>query len=244
MYNGQVGPEQLVATRSALQRVAVHVLARRRAAATGRIGLRVTPGGLSTPAFGPGPEVVRMAGPVLVHEIASERADRTMIGATLRELADFVGVDLQAPLDAGGDTPPVGDAEAALELDGPAIESLARWWHVGWRVLDEVAASLPPGSAATTIQVWPEHFDVATTLTLPSGVKLNLGFSPGDGYSAQPYAYVGPWEVDRPGDPDYWNAPFGAVLRADDVPGDDALARAACRQFVERGLSFLGQPGS
>jgi hypothetical protein len=52
-------------TRVALQQVAVHVLARRRHAMTGRFGLRPTPGGLGTPLFGEG-EVVRISGDVLV----------------------------------------------------------------------------------------------------------------------------------------------------------------------------------
>ena len=42
----------LTTTRLALQRLAVHVLARRRHAVTGRFGLRPAPGGLATPAFG------------------------------------------------------------------------------------------------------------------------------------------------------------------------------------------------
>ena len=55
-------------TRDALQRVATHVLARARFAATGRFGLRATPGGFGTPAFGDGVEVLRVAGEVLVRE--------------------------------------------------------------------------------------------------------------------------------------------------------------------------------
>src|SRR5438093_1388828 len=42
-------------TRGALQRVATHVLARARFLSTGKFGLRATPGGFGTPAFGASP---------------------------------------------------------------------------------------------------------------------------------------------------------------------------------------------
>ena len=42
--------------------------------------------------------------------------------------------------------------------------------------------------------------------------RVNLGASPGDGFHAEPYLYVGPWGPHRPGAPGFWNAPFGAVL--------------------------------
>ena len=60
---------------------------------------------------------------------------------------------------------------------------------------------------------------------------MNLGASPGDGSSAEPYLYVGPWGPRRPGDPAFWNAPFGAVL------GYAELRAAA--DPVEAGLAFL-----
>ena len=50
-------------TREVLHRVAAHVLGRRRYQVSGRFGLRASPGGFATPAFGDGPEVVRIAGP-------------------------------------------------------------------------------------------------------------------------------------------------------------------------------------
>ena len=50
-------------------------------------------------------------------------------------------------------------------------------------------------------------------------VRANLGASPGDAYEPEPYLYVGPWGPERPGDPGYWNAPFGAVLRRGELAG-------------------------
>ncbi|MEM9514592.1 MAG: hypothetical protein AAGA42_07000 [Actinomycetota bacterium] len=62
---------------------------------------------------------------------------------------------------------------------------------------------------------------------LADGDGINLGGSPGDGFSAEPYLYVGPWSANRPGDPDYWNAPFGAVLTRGELieRGADAAGR-------------------
>jgi hypothetical protein len=44
------------------------------------------------------------------------------------------------------------------------------------------------------------------------GGGANIGFSPGDEEVAEPYVYVGPRDTSRLDD-DFWNAPFGAVLR-------------------------------
>lgn len=68
-----------------------------------------------------------------------------------------------------------------------------------------------------TIQLWPEHFDAATTVTLPSMEPVDLGFSPGDGFESEPYLSVGPWGAARPGDPRFWNVPFGSMRRHSDV---------------------------
>ena len=67
-------------------------------------------------------------------------------------------------------------------------------------------------------------------------VRVNLGFSAGDSFSAEPYAYVGPWDDRRPGDPAYWNAPFGAY-----VPRSKAGDADACAAFVRAGLARLAE---
>jgi hypothetical protein len=57
-----------------------------------------------------------------------------------------------------------------------------------------------------------------------------------------PYLYVGPWTEDRPGDAAYWNAPFGAVLRATDVVGlPPSEAQAVAVAFLRRGLDLLAR---
>ncbi|HET6954184.1 MAG TPA: hypothetical protein VFI47_27720 [Acidimicrobiales bacterium] len=224
----------LTATRLALHQVAVHVLARRRHTLTGRIGLRPAPGGLATPAFGDGGEVVRVCGGVLVVEHDGALVSTPL--TTLAAAADLVGVDLAADLSVGRDTPPLADPSAPLALDAGAVRALGDWWGLGATVLDEVAA-LPLVSAASAPQIWPEHFDHAAVVEA-GGARFNVGASPGDGGEPGPYLYVGPWGDDRPGDPAYWNAPFGAVLRRADLEGagpDERRDRALA--FVRQGLS-------
>jgi hypothetical protein len=95
---------------------------------------------------------------------------------------------------------------------------------------------------AATIQLWPEHFDVGTSLDPGGGGDggggdggVNLGFSPGDGFSDEPYVYVGPRGAARPGPSAYWNAPFGAVLPRSQVGDADD-----CGTFIRTGLDRLG----
>ncbi len=221
-------------TRADLHRIAVHVLGRRRAAVSGRFGLRASPLGVATPAFGPEPEVVRAAGPHLVREVGAQARSMPMDGATLAELAAFVETDLTSDFSAGPATPEPGPPDEPLHLVEEDLDALYGWFDLGWRVLDVVTSDQAPGRGWATIQLWPEHFDVGTGLDLGSGRGVNLGFSPGDAFSEEAYVYVGPWGPERPGDPGYWNAPFGAVVPQS--AADDAEAAAA---FLRRGLALL-----
>lgn len=225
----------LVTNRHTLQRVATHVLARRRHAVSGRFGLRATPGGIGTPAFGPPEalEVVRTSGPWLVHERAGEVRVVAMHGATLAELAALVDVDLSAEFSVGKDTPEVGDADAALTLDAGAALDLAAWYDLGWRALDLIGLD---ATAPAPIQLWPEHFDASCLLSIGPGAddKCDAGLSPGDHHHSEPYLYVGPWVSRRPGDPAYWNAPFGAL-----VPRSAISSVADAVAFYTEGLSRL-----
>jgi hypothetical protein len=227
------------ATRRTLHLVAAHVLGRRRFAVAGRFGLRASPGGFATPAFGDGPEVIRVAGTSLVREVGNEARAMTIDGSSLRELARFVDVDIDAPFSVGPETPVYGTPETPLHLDTAATTSIANWYELGWNVLDELISSLPGDAEPATIQLWPEHFDAASHVGLASRDRVNVGFSAGDASVPEPYCYVGPWGTDRPGDPGFWNAPFGAVLRATqaDMTPDQ---RAACLAFFRAGLRNAG----
>jgi hypothetical protein len=231
-------PPAFAPTRATLHRVAAHVLGRRRHDATGRFGLRASPGGLSTPAFGDGPETLRITGGTLVREAGGKCAYRTVAGSTIRELAAFAGTDVEPPFSAGADTPPAGDVDAPLEMDTDAARVLADWYQLGWRVLDEVVASLPVTAEPDVIQLWPEHFDVGTNVGTSNGTRVNLGASPGDALFGEPYLYLGPWGNDRPGDAAYWNAPFGSVLGWSAI-GDGPRGVDAGVRFLCTGLQYL-----
>jgi hypothetical protein len=228
-------------TRVDLQRVAVHVLARRRHAASGRFGLRATPGGFGTPSFGPPeePEVLRVSGTTLLHEAGGSVRTASLVGTSLGELAAFAGVDLAAPFSAGDDTPEVGDPRATLAVDPAAAAELASWFDLGWRALDAVVDG---AREPTALQLWPEHFDAGCSVVVGPGPddRANLGASPGDDACPEPYLYVGPWGARRPGDPRYWNAPFGAVLVASAMPADDRARAEAAVAFLRRGIALLG----
>jgi len=242
--------ETLVCTRLDLQRVATHVLARRRHAVSGRFGLRATPGGFGTPAFGEAIEVLRVSGMQLVREVGGDASFLSLGGACLADLAAFAGADLTRPFDAGPETPPLGDAQSPLAIDPDAAATLADWFGLGWRAVDAAGGrgGVDGGSAArpSVLQLWPEHFDAGCSVAVGRGAddRCNLGVSPGDGSSDEPYLYVGPWGPERPGDPTYWNAPFGAVLPRSAVLRSAAVGSAASLAtavaFFRRGLSALG----
>lgn len=234
-------PATYTTTRDTLQRVATHILARRRHYLCGKFGLRSTPGGIGTPACGPEHETLRITATWLVRERAGSAASTTSLdlaSATLADAATVAEVDLVAPFEAGHDTPPLGDPSAPLDVDPAAADALAEWFSFGWATLDTTLAALGPAAEPTVVQLWPEHFDAAVDVATAPGNRVNLGASPGDGFSGQPYLYVGPWEPERPGDPAYWNAPFGAVLTYDQLLGAADPAPLAVA-FLARGVELL-----
>jgi hypothetical protein len=100
----------------------------------------------------------------------------------------------------------VGDA---LDIDTDEVAALLDWYAVG-------AAALATFAPDTVAVLWPEHADLAITVD-----EVNYGVSPGDGFSAEPYAYVGPWTV--PDDP-FFGAPFGAVRTRSQAPDAESVA--------------------
>lgn len=218
-------------TRAVLHLLSAHVLGRRRHEVTGRFGLRAAPGGFGTPAFGDPLEVVRVSGTVLVREVGGDSSTMAIAGRSLRQLAEFAGTDIDRPFSVGDETPPIDDPDKPLELEETTVRLLARWYALGWVVMDRFLDALGDDAGPATIQLWPEHFDAGTNVAVPGASRLNVGFSPGDTFEPEPYAYVGPWGPERPGDARFWNAPFGAVLAASEV--------LAHPDPVRRGLDFL-----
>ncbi len=152
-------------------------------------------------------------------------------GASLRDLAAIAGVDLAADLDIGHDTPEVGDIHAPIELDCAASTEIAAWFGIVAAALDRALAGTPAAARPSVIRLWPEHFDVAIDAAAATDLRVNLGGSPGDDFSSEPYLYVGPWTDARPGDPTFWNAPFGAALARTQLSVDDPIGSATAFLF-------------
>jgi hypothetical protein len=83
--------------------------------------------------------------------------------------------------------------------------------------------------------LWPEHFDVGMT-----AAGINYGASPGDDQIPDPYLYVGPHDGPPPGDPAFWNAPFGAARTFRQI-GTATEAAAYFRDARARALTYTGR---
>ncbi len=231
MAEPQASPA-LQSTREALHALAEHVLSPARYAVTGRIGLRAAPGGIETPPFGPGTRVVGVDGVELVVAEAGPEGEgvfrRSRI-TTLRAAAEFVGVTPGAPADLYKPTTPLS-LDAPLVLDEAAARLLTDWFMLGDAALGEFAAAYA-GDEPTSAQLWPEHFDLAIT-----AAAVNYGFSPGDGYVAAPYAYVGPHGGPPAHGDGFWNAPFGATRLLGEITSIEQAV-----DFLVEGRTRLGR---
>lgn len=186
-------------TRRSLHGVAELLLAGPQHRATGRIELAVTDGGFTTVA---GP-ALRVEG----GELVTDSARVPLAGRTYSEVAAEAGVTAGEPAGVYSGGPGV-HPEETITFDADTLNALLRAYSIGDRALREFAPDTAP-------VLWPEHFDVAIVLD-----EVNYGVSPGDGYSGEPYAYVGPFEA-REGE--FWNAPFGAAKPLRDL-GDAVTA--------------------
>jgi uncharacterized protein YqgV (UPF0045/DUF77 family) len=200
----------LAAARLGLHAMADQVLAGARMDVDGEVGLVVTDDGFATP-----DESVRVVGTSLV--AGSTMQPITTVRAALAQCGRIdVGSRPYAPVTAD-----VG-IDDQLALDFASVSALQAWWRLGRDALTVAA----PGAEIT---LWPEHFDVATVVG-----EVNLGASPGDDFSAEPYVYVGPWARPLPEDP-FWNAPFGAMRTWSEIRSVDVAAA-----FFAEGLARAG----
>ncbi len=232
-------PARYDEARTVLQVVAAQLLARRRFALDGHIGLRPTPGGFGTLAAGPHAEVVRVAGTWLLRERTGSPSVTDVLdlrSTDWQTAADWVEVDLTAAVELGGDAPEVGDPGAVIGLDPAAAATVAEWLSLGGQALDTVVAERG-GTDGSVVQLWPEHFDAGCDVATASG-RANLGASTGDGFHPEPYLYVGPHSRERPGDTGFWNAPFGAVVGHSEIAvAVDPIG--AMVEFLHQGLGLL-----
>lgn len=213
--------EKLVATRQILHVLAEHLLAGDLSRRTGKIGLRVTRGGFGQPEVLEGGERrrIRLDGASIV--VLQGDHERWHPLTTAAELAAFAATELGAPT-GSYEAETVLDASATVDVDAESAQVLAGWFDLVNTALEDVrrrhAAAEP-----TIVQLWPEHFDAACTIS-----EVNLGGSPGDADHPEPYLYVGPW-TQRTGP--FWNEPWGASVSWRGVP--DVPAAVA---FLEEGL--------
>lgn len=182
-------------TRRSLHGVAEVVLAGPQFRRVGDIRLRVGSGRFTTWTE----PTVAVVGDELVHE----QGRLPMDGRTYDELARAAGLEATRLDDVYHDGPDV-DLSARIVVDRDCALRLLQALSVG----DTALRALGGGGEPV---LWPEHFDVGTTVG-----EVNFGVSPGDAYLPDPYAYVGPHQQVAGA---FWNAPFGAARPIDDLGG-------------------------
>jgi hypothetical protein len=197
-----MGHDELAVTRRSLHGVAELVLAGPQYRATGKLRLGVVPGGFATVLT----PRLRVDGP----EVAgAEGAAVAIAGRTPRALGAELGVAAGRPegaYDGGSGV----DPDETLVLDAGLAAVVLGALAVG----QEALLAFAPGE---TPVLWPEHFDVAIRVH-----DVNFGVSPGDGFSAEPYAYVG--VASAPAGDTFWNAPFGAAAALRELPDAAAVS--------------------
>jgi hypothetical protein len=198
----EMGEQELAATRRSLHGVAELVLAGPQYRATGRLRLRIVPGGFAT-TLAPG---LRVDGAGITGEQGSAVP---IAGRTPRALGAELGVTAGRPEGAYGDGSGVG-LDEALAVDPGQAGVITGALALGQDALTAFAPDQTP-------VLWPEHFDVAIRVG-----EVNFGVSPGDGFLGDPYAYVGVSAV--PAGDAFWNAPFGAAVPLREFADVNALA--------------------
>ncbi|KAA1421267.1 hypothetical protein F0U44_02845 [Nocardioides humilatus] len=183
----------LVATRRSLHGAAELLLAGPQHARSGTIRLIPCADGFATTTE-PAASIVRGS---LVHDGRTVPLD----GRTIAEAAAAVGLTPCSLDDLYQDSTGIG-LDERLVIDDEAAAEIAAAFALGHDALQ----AFHPGE---TPVLWPEHFDLGITVD-----EVNYGVSPGDGFLAVPYAYVGPW---TPLEGAFWNAPFGAARPLSDL---------------------------
>lgn len=220
-------PPTFATTRDAIHQLAFFVLAPARYAATGKLGLRYTHGGLGTPFFGANQQLRVEAGTLVRQE-----GDQVewLLPRSIGEAADFVGIEYRPTWFEGFHDPLVPlPPDAPLAIDPAAATALADWFGFATHVLER-GRRTEGATDVSRVQLWPEHLDPAFEMgDQSSGRRASYGASAGDGGHPEPYLYVSAWgSIDR-SDP-YWNdetfngasLPYGALLTAED-PYDAAI---------------------
>ena len=220
-----IDPDVLATTRGSLHAVGEHVLGAALYQGRRRIGLRQVTGGFATQNYlhlRDGAAVERRAMVVGTEIIVR---DDDLAGGTIEDRAPITTlaaagalVDVVPGMPADMYTPaPLPAVDEELGVDAEAVAFLAELTAIGYAALVILCAHFVHDEPAE-IQLWPEHFDLATSFG-----EVNYGLSPGDADHPWPYFYVGPWSPPAAGG--FWNEPFGASLEVQEVPTvDEVLA--------------------
>jgi hypothetical protein len=215
-------PAPFSSTRESLRALCCYVVAPARWALTGQIQLEPHGDAIATP---PLPDSTRL---VVRGDRFGIEPGTSMRITTLAECAALVGVDLRADLPFVGTDLPAFEPARDLGVAAEATTALAAWYSFGAQLLADVRAAIGHVARVGDAHLWPEHFDLAVVVADREGRGVNVGVSPGDSFSDDPYLYVGPW--DRAGlTGEIWNAPFGAVRTRAELttaadPREDAAA--------------------
>lgn len=223
-------PPGFTATRDSLHQIAFFAMAPARYAATGRMGLKATPGGFGTPEFEG--RVARVEGEFLVYEQDGNISTQQV--STIRAAAAFFGVEYEVEwFEDFHDPLKPADPDSPLDTHREAVLALGLWFEFGFDVLNRLREHGHEGDDVSEVQLWPEHFDPATELgDQEKGQRASFGASPGDSANPEPYLYVAAWsDVDRSND--FWNNETfnGASLDYEEL--------ASTSDPIERGLEFL-----
>ncbi len=129
-------------------------------------------------------------------------AARVLAGATIAEAtrwtraqaAIFADEPARQPSVSAPDLPahPVEDGAPFAVRDRDACAALARLLASADTVLRAVAAGVP---GASSVRMWPHHFDMATLLTLSPEHSIGVGLAVPDALEASGYWYVSPWSA-------------------------------------------------
>ncbi|MEZ5348721.1 MAG: hypothetical protein R2714_05935 [Microthrixaceae bacterium] len=166
-------------TRTSLQMIAEHLLSADLHAHTGRIGLRRTPGGFGQPEFTVDGERRRLRVDHTSLALLEGDTERWTPLTTIGELAEFAGVEPGAPETVF--TPSTAlSPDQPLEVDPAATADLALFFATVEEAL-EALRSANPGHTPAMVQLWPEHFDLATNMS-----EVNFGGSPAMARSTSP----------------------------------------------------------
>jgi hypothetical protein len=216
----EISAEALRTTRVSLHALAEHVMAASQYEQKRRIGLRQATGGFATQPFvvdGAERRLAVMGTDLVVRDdVRGEAAERRAPIASLRAAGGLTGGPVGMSSDAYRPSP-MPDPDGELAVDPGAAALFADFYALVQAALTVFAAELV-GESPSEIQLWPEHFDLATAIS-----GANYGGSPGDAGHDEPYLYVGPFEPPPRGG--FWNEPFGASRPWGEIVSVDEAVR-------------------